>query len=173
MAILPMTYPSENAVQQDTMFEDVASFNESYTEDPTFEQDVEFPEEAVGHLPHELEDAPDAAVGHSPDAAVEAEPSSHTALSVDDFAGLEERVLKAVTLVRSERQSRITAEARAVAAESQLHQLEAQLQSQAPALERLAQLDQLQQENASLRTEREQVRQRVERLLGQLDALEL
>ena len=45
--------------------------------------------------------------------------------------------------------------------------LETEVQAQIPAFERL------QQEVDSLRAEREQVRQRVERLLGQLDAMEL
>jgi regulator of replication initiation timing len=91
-------------------------------------------------------------------------------LSANDFSALEERVLRAVSLVRSERQARIAAEERASSLETQLHSLEAQIQqieAQSPILERLV------QEVESLRIEREQVRQRVERLLGQLDALEL
>ena len=92
--------------------------------------------------------------------AAEAEAQPLTALSVDDFAALEERVFRAVTLVRNERQARAAAEERAVT-------LQAQLVAQHPAVERL------QQEVDSLRIEREQVRQRVERLLSQLDALEL
>lgn len=86
-----------------------------------------------------------------------------TMLTADDFAALEDRVLRAVSLVRSERQARIAAEERAASMEAQLHTLEAQ----SPILDRLV------QEVESLRAEREQVRQRVERLLGQLDALEL
>jgi len=100
----------------------------------------------------------------------EPEPAAPTMLTADDFAALEERVLRAVALVRSERQARIAAEERVSAMEAQLHSFEAQIQqieAQSPTLERLA------QEVESLRTEREQVRQRVERLLGQLDALEL
>ena len=92
----------------------------------------------------------------------EAEPM--TVLTIDDFAALEERVLRAVSLVRREREARTAAEERATAAEAKL---EAQLQAQNPTIERL------EQEVESLRAEREQVRQRVERLLGQLDALEL
>jgi hypothetical protein len=83
-----------------------------------------------------------------------------TVLSVDDFAALEDRVLRAVSLVRNERQARAMAEERSVV-------LENQLQAQLPVVDRL------QQEVDSLRIEREQVRQRVERLLSQLDALEL
>ena len=98
-------------------------------------------------------------------------------LTISDFTALEDRVLKAVSLVRSERQARISAEewanfqeGRALAAEARATALDTevqQLKADAPVL------DQLQQEVDSLRQEREQVRQRVERLLGQLDALEL
>ena len=87
-------------------------------------------------------------------------PAELTPLSADDFSALEDRVLRAVSLVRTERQARIAAEERAA-------ELKAQLETQAPLLE------QLQHETESLRLEREQVRQRVERLLAQLDALEL
>jgi hypothetical protein len=83
-------------------------------------------------------------------------------LTVDDFASLEERVLRAVSLVRREREGRIAAEERAVVLEGRL----AGLQLEVAAVERL------QDEIESLRAEREQVRQRVERLLVQLDALE-
>jgi len=92
----------------------------------------------------------------------EAEPM--TVLTIDDFAALEERVLRAVSLVRREREARTAADERAASAEAKL---QAQLETQDPAIERL------EQEVESLRAEREQVRQRVERLLGQLDALEL
>jgi hypothetical protein len=88
-----------------------------------------------------------------------AEPVS-LALSSDDFSALEERVVRAVELVKRERLARTAAEERATHAE-------AMLAEQAP----LA--DQLKQEIRSLRSERDQVRQRVERLLSQLDALEL
>ena len=83
-----------------------------------------------------------------------------TVLTVDDFAALEERILRAVSLVRRERQARM-------AAEDRVKVLEVEVQAQIPAIERL------QQEVDSLRAEREQVRLRVERLLSQLDAMEL
>jgi hypothetical protein len=82
------------------------------------------------------------------------------ALSMDEFAALEERILRAVNLVKRERQARGEAEERAARAETQLRE-------QAPMMDRL------QMEVHSLRVERDQVRQRVERLLSQLDALEL
>ena len=105
-------------------------------------------------------------------------------LTMDDFTALEERVLRAVGLVRRERQARIAAEERAALLELNAKEQEANANRQEAKIGELvseiAQLqndgtvaDQLQQEVDSLRAEREQVRQRVERLLGQLDALEL
>ncbi|SPE25414.1 conserved hypothetical protein [Candidatus Sulfotelmatomonas gaucii] len=82
------------------------------------------------------------------------------AVSADDFSALEERVKRAVDLVKQERKARAEAEARAKKAEEQLH-------VQLPAVA------QLQSEVSALRAERDQVRQRVDRLLKQLDALEL
>jgi phage regulator Rha-like protein len=83
-----------------------------------------------------------------------------SALSVDEFSALEERIQRTVNLVKQERQARAAAEERAAEAE-------AQLREQAPLAERL------QSEVSALRGERDHVRQRVERLLAQLDALEL
>lgn len=81
-------------------------------------------------------------------------------LSADDFSALEERIVRTVELVKRERQTRTAAEERATIAEAQ-------------AAEQTTVADQMKQEIRSLRAEREQVRQRVERLLTQLDALEL
>ena len=81
-------------------------------------------------------------------------------VSLDDFSALEERVQRAVELVKRERQARAAAEERAIEAESQVRM-------QSPLVE------QLQNEVNGLRAERDQVRQRVERLLKELDALEL
>lgn len=86
--------------------------------------------------------------------------SGALSLSVDDFSALEERILRAVSLVKRERAARMEAEARAAAAELQLRDQASQFES-------------LQKEVGSLHAERDQVRQRVERLLSQLDALEL
>ena len=82
------------------------------------------------------------------------------ALSVDDFAALEERILRAVDLVKRERLARAEAEQRAAAAE-------AHMERQAPLVA------DLEREVKHLRGERDHVRQRVEKLLSQLDALEL
>ncbi|MFP5248266.1 MAG: hypothetical protein ACLGP3_00390 [Acidobacteriota bacterium] len=81
-------------------------------------------------------------------------------VSVDDFAALEERVVRAVSIVRQERQARATAEQRVVRAEADLRQ-------------QAEQMERAQAELATLRAERDHVRQRVEKLLQQLDALEL
>jgi hypothetical protein len=86
--------------------------------------------------------------------------SGSLALSGDDFSALEERILRAVDVVKRERQARAAAEERATAAE-------AQLREQAPLAEHL------QKEVSALHAERDDVRERVERLLSQLDALEL
>jgi chromosome segregation ATPase len=96
------------------------------------------------------------------------------AVSADDFSALEERVRRAVDVVKRERQARAAAESRvaeletrATESEARADRAEAQLQGQAALLERL------ENEMTALRAERDQVRQRVERLLAQLDSLEL
>ncbi len=81
-------------------------------------------------------------------------------VSANDFSALEERVLRAVALVKRERQMRTAAEERAALAEALFDE-----QSQ--------RLEKTEGEVAALRAERDTVRQRVERLLSQLDALEL
>lgn len=92
--------------------------------------------------------------------AIPAADTGTLSLSADDFAALEERVFRAVTLVKRERAAREAAEQRATEAE-------AQLREQQPLM------DGLRKELNVLCAEREHVRQRVERLLAQLDALEL
>lgn len=82
------------------------------------------------------------------------------ALSADEFSALEERILRAVELVKSERRQRTAAEAR-------LAELEVQLREQN------TQTEQMLKDMDVLRGERDQVRQRIERLLTQLDSLEL
>lgn len=87
-----------------------------------------------------------------------AEPGT-IAVSADEFAALEERVLRAVNLVKRERLARAEAEDRASAAEARVS-------------EQTQRADGLQKDIDTLRAERDQVRQRVERLVSQLDALE-
>ena len=86
--------------------------------------------------------------------------SDTLALNANDFSALEERIVRAVKLVKSERQARALAEQRA-------EKLEGQLSEESSIVKNL------QEEVRALNTEREQVRQRVERLLAQLDALEV
>jgi hypothetical protein len=82
------------------------------------------------------------------------------ALSAADFKSLEERILRTVDIVKRERLARAAAEERAIQAETQLH-------------EHGPRFEQLEKELHAFKDEREHVRQRVERLLAQLDALEL
>jgi septal ring factor EnvC (AmiA/AmiB activator) len=88
------------------------------------------------------------------------ESSANLALSSSDFSALEERVARTVNLVKSERQARAAAEQRAQSLDTQLS-------------EQLTLAKSLQEEIHALNAERDQVRQRVERLLSQLDALEV
>jgi FtsZ-binding cell division protein ZapB len=81
-------------------------------------------------------------------------------MSVNEFSALEERILRAVNVVKRERLARAEAVERAAVADAQLR-------------EQTTQVEQLQKEVNALRAERDLVRQRVERLLAQLDALEL
>lgn len=82
------------------------------------------------------------------------------AVSADDFSALEERILRAVELLKLERSARASAEDRATRVEAQLR-------------EEKDITEQLHKELDALRAERDHVRKRVERLLTQLDAIEL
>lgn len=92
-----------------------------------------------------------------PDASLQ---PGNLALSPDDFSALEERIVRAVDLVKRGRVAHAAAEERAV-------QAEVRVREQAPLVEHL------QKEVNALRAERDQMRKRVERLLEQLDAIEL
>ena len=81
-----------------------------------------------------------------------------TTISVDEFQALEQRVMRTVELIRSEREARANAEAEVTAmkelldvASSENSQLTAELQA--------------------LKQEREQVKSRVDAMLKQLDEL--
>ncbi len=88
-------------------------------------------------------------------------------LSMNEFSALEERILRAVSLVRRERQARAAAEERA-------NELEARLNAPNPEFVRIEEeLKQKTEEIAALNAERDQLRERVERILAQLDSLEL
>src|SRR5208282_1695143 len=77
----------------------------------------------------ETEAAVQAASGEQPQAAP-AEPAGALAVSADEFAALEERIRRAVELVKRERQARVVAEERATKAEAQLF-------AQSPVVEQL------------------------------------
>jgi chromosome segregation ATPase len=76
--------------------------------------------------------------------------------TADDFGALEQRVLRAVELVKTERAARTQAE-------QNVERLQREAEEQAVVLA------QAQEQLRMLEQEREQVRQRVERLLKQLD----
>ena len=109
----------------------------------------------------------DVAVETQPEMEHKSDAPGTLSVSVYDFAALEERILRAVILVKQERQARTAAEATATQSEARAVQAEAALHDQAPIMERL------QTEIKSLRAERDHVRERVDRLLKQLDILEL
>jgi TolA-binding protein len=79
-------------------------------------------------------------------------------MAVDDFSALEERVVRAVELVKHERTARAEAEQN-VARLQELTNTQAAL------------LEQAKEQMRMLEREREQVRQRVERLLKQIDEI--
>ena len=79
-------------------------------------------------------------------------------LPADDFSLLEQRVLRAVELLKAEREARATAEGNATTLQQLLDEQSAHL---ADAEARLK----------TLETEREQVRSRVERMMKQLDEI--
>jgi uncharacterized coiled-coil protein SlyX len=97
---------------------------------------------------------------HTENSEMDHNHQGNLALSSADFAALEDRVSRAVSLVRSERQARAAAELR-------ITDLDGQLSEQRDLVKTL------QEEISALNAERDQVRQRVEKLLGQLDSLEL
>ena len=153
------------AVDSDSVFQESVDF------EPELESELDSaPQSEPEPEPHEPVLVPEpaaeavATVESVSPTAPESQPEVHDSqileLSVDEFTALEERVLRAVNLVKRERMGRQEAEQHAA-------QLESQLAEQRP------QLDQLQTEVHTLRGERDQVRQRVERLLAQLDALEI
>jgi chromosome segregation ATPase len=80
------------------------------------------------------------------------------AVGADDFAALEQRILRAVDLLKAERSARAAAEAKV----AELHQ---SLEEQGSEILRVG------SEIEALRSERELVRGRIERLLRQLDEL--
>ena len=78
--------------------------------------------------------------------------------SADEFQALEEKIRRAVELLKSEREAR-------AAAERDANRLRQQVR------DRQGEFDSLRAELVTLRREREEVRARVEKMLRQIDAL--
>jgi chromosome segregation ATPase len=85
------------------------------------------------------------------------EPPSHKPAS-DDFPALEEKIYKAIELLKAARAGQAAAERDANRLRDQLEQREEEMET-------------LRSEVISLRKEREEVRGRVEKMLKQIDAL--
>jgi chromosome segregation ATPase len=79
-------------------------------------------------------------------------------VTADDFNALEQRVLRTVELLKKEREARASAEQNATTLQQLLD-------------EQSAQLTKVQEQVKAFEQERETVRQRVERLLNQLDEI--
>lgn len=97
-------------------------------------------------------------------------------VSVDEFQALEQRVLRAVEIVKQEREARAAAEAELGRAREELAAVRQQSESHAATVK--AEADAAQREFTAvkgeleaLHGERDNVRRRVEKLLAQLDEL--
>ena len=88
--------------------------------------------------------------------------SNSAPITADEFQALEQKVLRAVEIVKREREARAAAEAEVADLRAQL---EAQQASQAEALSTA------QAQLSTLNQERDAVRQRVEKMLQQMDEL--
>jgi len=91
---------------------------------------------------------------------------SGQSISADEFQALEQKVLRAVEMIKAEREAREEEHKARQAAEAEAASLRAQLQSQE------SRADVVEGEIQTLRRERDAVRQRVEKMLRQLDELE-
>lgn len=99
-----------------------------------------------------------------------------TAVSVDEFQALEQRVLRAVEIVKQEREARARAEAEVAALREQLEERTRQAETEGEAARAASEHTQREIEAAKreievLNQERSEVRQRVEKLLSQMDEL--
>ena len=89
---------------------------------------------------------------------METETATGAAVSADEFQALEQKVLRAVEIVRREREARTAAEAEAAALRQQLDDL-------------TSASNHAQTQITTLNQERDQVRLRVEKMLQQMDEL--
>jgi uncharacterized coiled-coil DUF342 family protein len=96
---------------------------------------------------------------------VEAVATTSGTISVDEFQALEQKVLRAVEIVRREREARTAAEAEAVAAKEEAAALREQLADLTSAS------NTAQTQITTLNQERDAVRLRVEKMLQQMDEL--
>jgi septal ring factor EnvC (AmiA/AmiB activator) len=87
-----------------------------------------------------------------------AEHPPEVAMTTDDFQALEERVLRTVQLLKGERELRFSVEQHAARLSNRVE-------------EQAAHVAQLEEQLANLQKERDAVRQRIERLLKQIDEL--
>jgi chromosome segregation ATPase len=97
-------------------------------------------------------------------------------VSVDEFQALEQKVLRAVEIVKREREARAAAEAEVASLREQLTAQAGSAATEVRAAETRAQAAQREKEAAesqvaALNQERETVRQRVEKMLQQMDEL--
>jgi uncharacterized coiled-coil DUF342 family protein len=90
-------------------------------------------------------------------------------VSVDEFQALEQKVLRAVEIVKREREARAAAEAEIASLREQLAAQAHGAESQVQAAQR--EKEAAENEVAALSHERDLVRQRVEKMLQQMDEL--
>ena len=97
-------------------------------------------------------------------------------ISVDEFQALEQKVLRAVEIVKREREARSAAESEVASLREQLAAQSAQAKSDLQAAEARIQAAEREKQSAesqiaSLTKDREAVRQRVDKMLQQMDEL--
>lgn len=102
--------------------------------------------------------------------------SMTSGVSMDEFQALEQRVLRAVEIVKNEREARAAAEAEAASLREQLEAARREFESRESASRSETEtahkiLAEAQGQIDVLNQERDSVRQRVEKLLSQMDAL--
>jgi SMC interacting uncharacterized protein involved in chromosome segregation len=83
-------------------------------------------------------------------------------ITADEFLALEQKVLRAVTMIRQEREARTAVEEELATAKAEIGDLQTKLAAATSAA---------QSEVETLTRERETVRQRVEKMLAQMDEL--
>ena len=99
------------------------------------------------------------------DTATAQAPNAGQTITQDDFQALEQRVLRAVEIVRREREARAAAEAEVVALREQLDATQEQLENLTGAS------NTAQEQITTLNQERDAVRLRVEKMMQQIDEL--